>query len=81
MGLERTHSPKYFRTRAEEFRTKADNAQHQQTKEALRRVAKTSDDLARRAEQIRTVEDAAEQPPIAGTKSSFLFGPDTSNGP
>ncbi|QOZ71716.1 hypothetical protein [Bradyrhizobium arachidis] len=65
MGIELVHSPKYFRKRAGELRTKADNAQHRQAKEALRRVAKTYDDLARRAEQIRTALDcsvALEQP-------------------
>ena len=33
MGIERTHSPKYWRMRAEEFRTKADDAVHAQTRE------------------------------------------------
>ncbi|MCK1723326.1 hypothetical protein [Bradyrhizobium sp. 141] len=60
MGIERMHPPKYWRLRAEEFRTKADNCEHHQTKESLRKVAKTYDELARRAEHIRTVQDAAE---------------------
>jgi len=60
MGIEKMHPPRYWRMRAEEFRTKADNAEHQQTKEALRRIAKTYDVLARNAELIRTVQDAAE---------------------
>ncbi|MCJ9733284.1 hypothetical protein [Bradyrhizobium sp. PRIMUS42] len=60
MGIERMHPPKYWRMRAEEFRTKADNCEHQHPKESLRKVAKTYDELARRAEKIRTVQDAAE---------------------
>jgi hypothetical protein len=60
MGIERMHSPKYFRDRAEEFRAKAENSEHQQTKQTLRNVAKTYDELAQRAELIRTVQDAAE---------------------
>lgn len=60
MGIERSHSPEYFRKRAEEFRTKAENYEHGQTKEALRNVAKAYDELARRAEQIRTAKDAGE---------------------
>jgi len=54
------HPPKYWRMRAEEFRTKADNCEHQHPKESLRKVAKTYDELVRRAEKIRTVQDAAE---------------------
>ncbi|GLR91287.1 hypothetical protein GCM10007857_80040 [Bradyrhizobium iriomotense] len=60
MGVERMHPPRYWRDRAEEFRTKADNAEHGQTKETLRRAAKNYDELADRAEQIRTVQDLAE---------------------
>jgi len=60
MGIERMQPPKYWRDRAEEFRTKVDSAEHQQTKETLRRAAKSYDDLARRAEQIKTVREAAE---------------------
>jgi len=60
MAIELTHSPKYWRMRAEEFRTKADNCEHSEAKESLRKVAKSYDELARRAEKIRTVQDAAE---------------------
>ncbi|MBR0831427.1 hypothetical protein JQ596_38575 [Bradyrhizobium manausense] len=60
MGIERIHTPKYWRTRAEEFRVKADNYAHGETRDTLRNVAKTYDDLAERAEQIRTVQDATE---------------------
>ena len=60
MGIERTYSPKYFRGRADEFRAKAENAERRATKEALQKVAKNYDQLARPAEQIRTVQDAAE---------------------
>ncbi|GGI24702.1 hypothetical protein [Bradyrhizobium guangdongense] len=58
MGIERSYTP--FRSRAEEFRTKADNAEHREAKDTLRKVAKSYDELARRAEQIRTLQDAAE---------------------
>ena len=57
MSIERNHSPAYFRKRAEEFRTKAENAEHNQTKSALQRLANDYDALARRAEQHRTVRD------------------------
>lgn len=60
MGIERMHPPRYWQMRAEEFRAKADNCEYAETRESLRKVAKTYDDLARRAELIRTVQDAAE---------------------
>lgn len=47
MGIERMHSPKYWRDRAEEFRAKANNCAYSETREALRSVAKNYDDLAR----------------------------------
>ena len=56
MSIERFHPAKYWRMRAEEFRTKADSAQHSQTRESLRKAAEEYDELARRAEKIRTVE-------------------------
>jgi hypothetical protein len=59
-SVERFHSPKYFRNRAEEFRAKADNCEHDQVRKSLRKVAKNYDELAKRAELIRTVQDAAE---------------------
>jgi hypothetical protein len=46
--------------RAEEFRTKADNAEHLLVRATLRNIAQTYDDLARRAEQIRTAQGATE---------------------
>ncbi|MCP3395379.1 hypothetical protein NLM27_42420 [Bradyrhizobium sp. CCGB12] len=54
MGIERTFTPRYFRNKAEEFRTKADNCEHSESKQSLRNVAKSYDELARRAEQVRT---------------------------
>jgi hypothetical protein len=54
MGIERYQSAKYWRTRAEKFRIKAANAERQQTKETLSNVAKTYDQLAKRAEEIGT---------------------------
>ncbi|WFU42103.1 hypothetical protein QA640_06310 [Bradyrhizobium sp. CB82] len=57
MGIERMHSPKYWRMRAEEFRTKADNAEHRQTEASLRNAAREYDELARRAEKVLTLED------------------------
>ncbi|MDA9427119.1 hypothetical protein [Bradyrhizobium sp. CCBAU 53380] len=59
MGIEGMHSPRYWQMRAEEFRTKADNAEHRQTKDTLRKVADNYDELARRAERIRTVQELA----------------------
>jgi hypothetical protein len=46
MGVERMYPPQYWRMRAEEFRSKADNYEHRQTKEALREAAKNYDELA-----------------------------------
>lgn len=60
MGIERMHPPHYWQMRAEEFRTKADNCEHPEARRSLRNVAKTYEELARRAEQIRTVQEAAE---------------------
>lgn len=60
MGIERMHSPKYWRDRAEEFRAKADNCEYPEARDTLRRVAKTYEELARSAEQIRAARQAAE---------------------
>lgn len=51
MGIERMRPPKYWRMRAEEFRTKADNCEFPETRESLRKVAKTYEVLASRAEK------------------------------
>jgi hypothetical protein len=48
MGTERMHPPRYWRMRAEEFRTKADNCEYPETREVLRKVAQNYDELARR---------------------------------
>jgi hypothetical protein len=60
MRIERMHPPRYWQMRAEEFRTKADNAEHLLVRATLRNIAQTYDDLARRAEQIRTAQGATE---------------------
>ncbi|MGX4771139.1 hypothetical protein ACWAUC_15260 [Bradyrhizobium guangdongense] len=60
MGIEKMYPPRYWRDRAEEFRAKADNCEHHDVKQSLRNVAKTYDELAQRAERIRTLKDAAE---------------------
>ncbi|RZN10324.1 hypothetical protein CWO91_13425 [Bradyrhizobium genosp. SA-3] len=49
MGLERYRKAKYWRMQAEKFRTKADNAEHPQTRGTLRKAAKSYDQLAKRA--------------------------------
>ncbi|MCK1510909.1 hypothetical protein [Bradyrhizobium sp. 18] len=56
MGAERMHPPRYWRMRAEEFRTKADNCEYPETRDVLRKVAENYDELARRAARICTVE-------------------------
>ncbi|WGR73689.1 MULTISPECIES: hypothetical protein [unclassified Bradyrhizobium] len=61
MGYERLHPPKYWRMRAEEFRTKADHCEHSAVREWLRQVARNYEELAQRAENIRTANDLAEQ--------------------
>lgn len=58
MGIERMHSPNYWRHRAEEFRAKADNCAYPETRDALRTVAKNYDDLARSAEEVRRTTEA-----------------------
>jgi len=60
MRLERYRNAKYWRKRAEQFRSKADNAENPRTKETLRNAGKRYDELAKLAEQLRTVQDAAE---------------------
>ncbi|WP_439393335.1 hypothetical protein ACRQ5Q_29065 [Bradyrhizobium sp. PMVTL-01] len=60
MGIERIYTTRYFRDRAEEFRAKAGNCEHDETKKTLRRVAASYDELARRAEMVRTAQEAAE---------------------
>ncbi|WP_439399240.1 hypothetical protein ACRQ5Q_17795 [Bradyrhizobium sp. PMVTL-01] len=47
MGIERKYSPKYFRDRAAEFRAKADNCEHEQTRQTLSKAAQAFDELAR----------------------------------
>lgn len=69
MGAERMHPPRYWRMRAEEFRTKAGNCEFTETREILRKVAENYDELARRAECICTVQTLNERaarkaPPI-----------------
>jgi hypothetical protein len=56
MGVEKMHPPRYWQMRAEEFRTKADNCENPATRDVLRKVAVNYDELARRAQRIRTVE-------------------------
>ncbi|MCK1583264.1 MULTISPECIES: hypothetical protein [unclassified Bradyrhizobium] len=58
MGIERMHSPKYWRKRADEFRAKADNCEYPEARDALRTVAKNYEDLARSAEEIRRTAEA-----------------------
>lgn len=60
MTVERMHPPQYWRMRAEEFRAKADNCQHSETRKSLPRAADSYDQLARSAEQFRTVRDYAD---------------------
>jgi hypothetical protein len=60
MGIEKQRSSAYFRKRAEEFRTKAGCCEHQGPKVALRKIAEHYDELARRAEQVRTVAELDE---------------------
>jgi hypothetical protein len=61
MGVERMHTPKYWRMRAEEFRTKADNCQYPETRDTLRKVAENYEELARSAEQVVTVTELDER--------------------
>jgi thymidylate kinase len=61
MGAERMHPPRYWRMRAEEFRTKADNCEYAETREVLRKVAENYDELARRAARICTVPTLDER--------------------
>jgi len=58
--LERLRPVNYWRKRAEEFRAKADNLEHDEPRASLQKLARFYDDLARRAENIRTVQDLAE---------------------
>ena len=60
MGIQRTFTPRYFRDRAEEFRAKAVNCEHPETRDSLCRVAKSYDEPARQAAIVRTVQGVAE---------------------
>jgi hypothetical protein len=52
-----THTPDYWRKRAEQFRTKSGNCESDQTaSEFLGKLATTFDDLARLTEQIRNLK-------------------------
>lgn len=61
MGIERMHTAKYWRMRAEEFRTKADCCEFPQTRNTLRQVANNYEQLARSVEQIVTVTELDER--------------------
>ncbi|WOH60272.1 hypothetical protein [Bradyrhizobium sp. BWC-3-1] len=61
MGIERMRPPKYWRMRAEEFRTKPDNCQFPETRDTLRKVAENYEELARRAEQVVTLAELDER--------------------
>ncbi|WP_377829705.1 hypothetical protein ACFKHW_09355 [Bradyrhizobium lupini] len=68
MGAERMHPPRYWRMRAEEFRTKADNCEYRETRDVLRKVAQNYDELARRARASapsRAWMNCGESPPTA----------------
>ncbi|MGL9620931.1 hypothetical protein QRQ56_23230 [Bradyrhizobium sp. U531] len=56
MSVERMHPPQYWQMRAEEFRTKAGDCRIPEVRETLRKVAANYDELARRAQRIRTLE-------------------------
>ena len=56
MEIGQTRSSRYWRMRAEEFRTKAENCEYAQTREALRNVAKRFEELARCAEKFETAK-------------------------
>jgi thymidylate kinase len=47
--------------RAEEFRTKADNCEYQQTRDSLRKVAENYQTLARQAQRILNADQANER--------------------
>lgn len=58
MAINEMHTSTYWRMRAEEFRTKADNFEDGPAKDVLLIAAKQCDELARRAEKIRIVQAA-----------------------
>lgn len=55
-GIAHMHSPKYWRMRAEEFRSKADNCEIEESKQSLRNVANNYEELARQAEALEDVK-------------------------
>ena len=61
MGIERSFTPDHFRKRAEEFRTKADECQHRESRNTLLKAARTYDDLARNAAKIRTLKEQEQE--------------------
>lgn len=56
MGIDVTHSPKYWRMRADEFRAKADNCE----RGPLCKAAELYEQLAHCVEQIRSVQVYAD---------------------
>ena len=79
MGIERSYSPAYFRKRAEEFRTKADNCENREAFDALSKIAQSYDELARSAEKIRTAKEFAIDAPGEIAKTSAAGLRDTSS--
>jgi hypothetical protein len=53
----RSRSVRYLRAKAEEYRAKADNSNHQEAKDSMIRLALHYDGFARSAEKIRTVKE------------------------
>jgi hypothetical protein len=66
MAIERTHHPEYWRKRAEEMRTKADNCEHEQSRLTLLRAAAAYDRIAERAKRAWTVPELKNRPNAEG---------------
>ena len=61
MGIEHTHPPKYWRKRADWFRSKANDCTDQRTRQSLRSVAERYQTLAQLAELPRSNGPRANQ--------------------
>jgi hypothetical protein len=57
MGIERHRTPAYFRKRAQQFRAKADNLEHEEARDSMVRLANYYEKLAELAEKIRAEKE------------------------
>jgi hypothetical protein len=57
MEIVDNRSPRYFRKKAEEYRTQADNIEQREARSSMLRLADLYEELARRVQKLRPVQE------------------------